>query len=264
MEKIKELRERTGAGMVDCKKALDEVNGDLEKAIEILRKKGIAKAAKRSERDASEGVILVDVNNDKTEACMLELNSETDFVARNEKFQELAKNILEIIKNKKINNSQDLLKEKLLDSTVEEQLNSLSGIIGEKIALGRVDFISGKTVATYSHLGGKIGVLIALDQESKSDLASDIAMHIAAANPRYLENSEVPSEEIEKEKEIYKEQLIKEGKPENIIEGIMQGKVKKYYSEICLLDQEYIKDDKKTIKEILAGVNIIKFGRYSL
>lgn len=264
MEKIKELRERTGAGMVDCKKALDEAGGDLEKAIGILRKKGIAKAAKRSEREASEGIIEVDVKADKTEAYVVELNSETDFVARNEKFQKLAKDILEVVKKNKPTSSEDLAKMELGGSTVEEQINLLSGVIGEKIVLGRVAIVSGQTTAAYSHLGGKIGVLVALDQADKEDLAGDIAMHIAAANPSYLDESEVPVEELDKEKEIYREQLIKEGKPENMIDNIIVGKIKKYYSENCLIDQEYIKDDKKKIKDILEGAKIIKFIRYSL
>ncbi|HNV12519.1 MAG TPA: translation elongation factor Ts [bacterium] len=264
MEQIKELRERTGAGMVDCKKALDEAGGDIDKAIEILRKKGIAKAAKRSERDAAEGIIVVDVNNDKTEAYAVELNSETDFVARNEKFQELAKQILEVVKNNKPASEEELLKAKLNDSTVEENISNLSGVIGEKLALGRFSVISGQTVASYSHLGGKIGVLVAIDQPGKDELASDIAMHVAAANPRYLKSEDVPSAETDKEKEVYREQLIKEGKPENMIDNIMQGKIKKYYSEVCLLDQEYIKDDKKKVSDILAGSSISKFVRLSL
>jgi elongation factor Ts len=264
MEKIKELRERTGAGMVDCKKALDEVGGDLEKAIEVLRKKGIAKAAKRSEREAGEGIIKVDTNSDKTEAYLVELNSETDFVARNEKFQELIDKIMGVVKNNKIDNAEELAKMELDGVTIEDQINTLSGVIGEKIALGRVAVVAGQTVSAYSHLGGKIGVLVALDQSGKEDLAGDIAMHIAATNPRYLEESEVPAEELNTEKEIYREQLLKEGKPENMIENIMQGKVKKYYSEVCLIDQEYIKDDKKKIRDILEGSNIIKFVRYSL
>lgn len=264
MEKIKELRERTGAGMVDCKKALDEVGGDLEKAIEVLRKKGIAKAAKRSEREAGEGIIKVETNSDKTEAYLVELNSETDFVARNEKFQELIEKIMGVVKTNKPNNAEELAKMELDGVTVEDQINTLSGVIGEKIALGRVAIVTGQTVSAYSHLGGKIGVLVALDQSGKEDLAGDVAMHIAAANPRYLEESEVPTEELDKEKDIYREQLLKEGKPENMIDNIMQGKVKKYYSEVCLVDQEYIKDDKKKIRDILEGANIIKFVRYSL
>jgi elongation factor Ts len=264
MEQIKKLREMTGAGMVDCKNALDSAGGDLEKAIEFLRKKGIAKAAKRSEREASEGIILVAVNDDKTEGYVVEVNSETDFVARNEKFKDLVNSILEVVKIKKPANSEELLAMELNGSTVEEQISTLSGVIGEKLALGRVAVVSGQTVSAYSHLGGRIGVLVALDQAGKEELAGDIAMHIAASNPRYLNSSEVLAEELEKEKEIYREQLLKEGKPENMIENIMPGKIKKYYSEVCLVDQEYIKDDKKTITDILGGVNIIKFIRYSL
>lgn len=264
MEQIKELRERTGAGMVDCKKALDEAGGDIEKAIEILRKKGIAKAAKRSEREASEGIILVETNNDKTEAYAVELNSETDFVARNEKFQELAQQILNLVKKEKPSSSDDLLKLKLGELTVEESIDNLSGVIGEKLALGRVSVISGGTVASYSHLGGKIGVLVAIEQVGQEDLAFDIAMHVAAANPRYLSSDEVSVEEIEKEKDVYREQLIKEGKPENMIDNILAGKIKKYCSEICLLEQEYIKDDKKKVSEILGGAAVSRFVRMSL
>lgn len=264
MELIKKLRERTGAGMVDCKKALDETGGDIEKSIEILRKKGIAKAAKRSERDASEGIIKFFVNEAKNEGFLVELNAETDFVTRNDKFQELAENILQLAQKNKASNPEDLLKMQLGEFTVEDTISNLSGVIGEKIALGRVAFVSGETVTAYSHSGGRIGVLVALNQAGQEDLAMDVAMHVAAANPAYLDSSEVEAQEIEKEKEIYREQLLKEGKPEAMIENIMQGKIKKYYSEVCLLEQEYIKDDKKTVKDILAGVGIEKFVRYSL
>lgn len=264
MEQIKELRERTGAGMIDCKKALDESGGDLEKAIEILRKKGITKAAKRSEREASEGVIKLALSDAQDEGFLIELNAETDFVVRNEKFQSLADSILAVAQKNKANNTEDLLKMELDGHSVADQISNLSGVIGEKIALGRVAYISGATVSAYSHLGGRIGVLVALNQANKKELADDIAMHIAAANPRYLNSSEVEASEIEKEKEIYREQLLKEGKPEAMIENILQGKMKKYYSEVCLLDQEYIKDDKKSVKDVLAGVEVEKFFRYSL
>lgn len=264
MEQIKELRERTGAGMVDCKKALDESGGDLEKAIEILRKKGITKAAKRSEREASEGVIKLALSDAQDEGFLIELNAETDFVVRNEKFQSLADSILAVAQKNKANNTEDLLKMELDGHSIADQISNLSGVIGEKIALGRVAYISGATVSAYSHLGGRIGVLVALNQANKKELADDIAMHIAAANPRYLNSSEVEASEIEKEKEIYREQLLKEGKPEAMIENILQGKMKKYYSEVCLLDQEYIKDDKKSVKDVLAGVEVEKFFRYSL
>lgn len=264
MEKIKELRNRSGAGMLDCQKALTEAGGDLEKAIEILRKKGIAKAAKRSERQAGEGLIKVAVNDSRTEGYLLELNSETDFVARNEKFQNLLDDIFTVLESRQPASSDELLTMELNGSRLEDQINSLSGVIGEKIVLGRIAVLKGATVAAYSHLGCRLGVLLALNQPGQSDLATDIAMHIAAANPRYLDSSEIPAEELEQERNIYREQLVKEGKAENIIDNILNGKMKKYYSEVCLLDQEYIKDDKKTVRDVLAGVQVEKFFRFSL
>lgn len=264
MELIKQLREMTGAGMVDCQKALKEAENNLEKAVEILRKKGIAKAANRTGRDTNEGLIRIALNEAKNEGYILELNSETDFVSRNEKFQNLADQILAIVKTSKPASLEALLALPMSNGTVQENIDSLSGTIGEKLGLKRCDVVSGATVAAYSHLGGKIGVLVVLDQASKDELAVDIAMQVAAANPKYLVPAEVDPTEMEKEKEIYKEQLIKEGKPENMVDKIVVGKMSKYYSEVCLTEQEYIKDDKKKIKDILGGANIIKFIRYSL
>ncbi len=264
MELIKQLREMTGAGMVDCQKALKEADNDLEKAVEILRKKGIAKAAKRTDRDTNEGVVKVGVNTDKTEAYILEVNSETDFVSRNEKFQAFADSVLELIKTNKPANLEILLGLHLAEGSVQEDMDSLSGTIGEKLGIKRFTIISGSTVAAYSHLGGKMGVLVALDVAGKEDLAADLAMQVAAANPKYILPSEVDPTEMAKEKEIYKEQLIKEGKPEAMVEKIVEGKAGKYYSEVCLVEQEYIKDDKKKVKDILGGANILKFVRFSL
>jgi elongation factor Ts len=264
MEKIKELRDRTGAGMVDCKKALDESGGDIDKAVEILRKKGITKAAKRGGREVSEGVIEAVVSSDKTKGYILELKSETDFVARNEDFKSLAKDILALAEESDVSTREELLSASKDGVSVDDSIKNLSGVIGEKLDLGKVASLKGETVAAYSHLGGKIAVLIALDQAGKEDLANDVAMHIAAANPSYLESSEIPSEEIEKEKSVYREQLLKEGKPENIIDNIIEGKIKKYYSEVCLLNQEYIKDDKQSIQDILGDVKVLGFVRLSL
>ncbi len=264
MELIKQLREMTGAGMVDCQKALKESNNDLEKAVEILRKKGIAKAAKRTDRDTNEGVIKVAVNDAKNEAYILELNSETDFVSRNEKFQDFANQALELVMKNKPADLSALLALPMSVGTVEENLGSLSGTIGEKMGIKRFEIISGATVAAYSHLGGRMGVLVALDQAGKEEVAMDVAMQVAAANPKYILSSEVDLVEMEKEKEIYKEQLVKEGKPEAMVEKIVEGKMGKYYSEVCLIEQEFIKDDKKKIKDILAGANVLKFVRYSL
>lgn len=264
MEQIKQLREITGAGMVDCKKALDETGGDLDKAIEVLRKKGIAKAAKRTDRETNEGVIKVAVNEAGNEGYILELDSETDFVARNEKFQAFADEVLSLLKTNKPNDLAALLGLAMTNGTVQENLNNLSGTIGEKMILKRMAVVSGASVAAYSHLGGRIGVLVALDQAGKAELAQEVAMHIAAANPKYLKPEEVPSEELNKEKEIYREQLLKEGKPEAMVDKIVEGKVAKYYSEVCLLEQEFIKDDKAKIKDILAGVGVSQFIRYNL
>jgi elongation factor Ts len=264
MELIKQLREMTGAGMVDCKKALDEAGNDLNKAVEILRKKGISKAAKRTDREANEGVVKVGTNDAKTEAYILEINSETDFVSRNEKFLSLADEIFNLIKTQKPADLAALLALPMANGSVADNLANLSGTIGEKMGIKRFEVISGATVAAYSHLGGRLGVLVALDKPAQETLAADIAMQVAAANPKYLIPSEVASEEMDKEKEIYRAQLLKEGKPENMVDKIVEGKMGKYYSEVCLTEQEYIKDDKKKIKDILGGASILKFVRYSL
>lgn len=264
MEKIKELREKTGAGMVDCKKALDESNGDINLAIEILRKKGIAKAAKRGDRETSEGIVKVETNDDKTEGYIVEFNSETDFVARNDKFQALTDQIMSVVKTQKPANLEALMAMPMETGSVQENIDTLSGVIGEKLGVKQMDIVSAASVTAYSHAGGKIGVLVALDKADQAELGRDIAMQIAAAAPRYLVSEEVEASEIEKEKEICREQLIKEGKPENMLDGILVGKIKKYCSEICLMEQEYIKDDKKKVKDVLGDVKIVKFVRFSL
>lgn len=264
MELIKKLRDLTGAGMVDCQKALKEAENDLDKAVEILRKKGIAKAAKRTDRETNEGVVKVAVNADGTEAYILELNSETDFVSRNEKFQAFAEQVLNLVKETKPADLEALLALPMEGSTVADALNNLSGTIGEKMGIKRFATIKGASVAAYSHLGGRMGVLVALDQAGKAEIATDVAMQIAAANPKYIVPAEVSAEEMNKEKEIYKEQLLKEGKPEAMVEKIVEGKMGKYYSEVCLMEQEFIKDDKKKVKEVLGGANVTEFVRYSL
>jgi elongation factor Ts len=264
MESIKQLREMTGAGMVDCKKALDEANGDLEKAVEILRKKGIAKAAKRTDRETNEGIVMISVNETATEGYMVEVNSETDFVSRNDKFQAFTKQVLELVKTAKPASLEDLLALPFEGVTLKESLETLSGVIGEKLDIKRLAIITGETVAAYSHLGGRMGVLLALDQAGKNELAMDVAMQVAAANPKYLVPAEVTTDELDKEKEIARELLIKEGKPAEMVEKILEGKMSKYYSDVCLTEQEYIKDDKKKVKDVLGGAVITKFVRFSL
>ncbi len=264
MELIKKLRDMTGAGMVDCQKALQEANNDLEKAVDILRKKGIAKATKRTDRETNEGLIKVSVNQENNKAYIFELNSETDFVARNDKFQDFANQVATLAQTNNPSSLEDLLALDMAGLSLADALSNLSGTIGEKMEIKRFASLSGLTVAAYSHLGGKIGVLVALDQADKYELAADVAMQVAASNPKYLEPQEVSSQEMDREKEIYKEQLLKEGKPAEMVDKIVIGKMGKYYSEVCLLEQEYIKDDKKKVKDILGSVKVLGFIRYSL
>ena len=266
MELIKKLREQSGAGMVDCQKALVEANSDINVALEILRKKGILKAAKRGDRETKEGVIKLAVSDDASQGFILQVNSETDFVSRNEQFQAFAQKALDLAIANKPGNIEELLNIVMEDgNSIKENLESLSGIIGEKLSVEKYDSITSTgTIAAYSHAGGRIGVLVALDKKDSSEVAQDIAMQIAAANPKYISQEEVPTEEINKEKEIYRVQLQKEGKPENIIESILGGKINKYYSEVCLVKQEFVKEEKKNVSDILGGITVEKMIRYSL
>jgi elongation factor Ts len=265
LEQIKILREKSGAGMVDCKKAMEEAGGDIEKAMEALRKKGIAKAAKRVDREAGEGIIKVAISQDHKEGYIVEVNAETDFVVRSAQFQDFATKVLNIVSLKKPANLEELLSLDFDGSTVADALGNLSGIIGEKLAIKRCAVLgTNGTVASYSHMGGRIGVLVAVDQGGKEELAYEVAMQIAAANPICIGPQEVPDELLAKEKEIFREQLLREGKPENMIDKIMEGKVEKYYGEVCLIKQEYIKDDKKKVADILGGVKVEKFIKFSL
>lgn len=265
LDQIKLLREKSGAGMVDCQKVLKETNGDIEAAMEILRKKGIAKAAKRTGRETKEGIIKVLASDDGKEGYILEVNAETDFVSRNEQFKDFVDKALSVLTETKAENKEILLQQKMAGSTVGEELENLSGVIGEKLGIkGCAVLKTSGTIAAYTHLGGRIGVLVSLEKEGEKNLAYEIAMQVAAANPKYIEPSEVPSSELNKEKEIYTEQLKAEGKPENIIDKIMEGKIEKYYEEVCLIKQEYIKDDKKKVADILNGIKVEKFIRYGL
>lgn len=252
--------------MVDCKKALEESGGDMEKAIEILRKKGIAKAAKREERETKEGIVKVGTDESGKTAFILEMNAETDFVSRNEKFIKLADDVFAIIKTVRPEGMDNLFSTKMADgNTVKDNVDSLSGIIGEKLGIKKFGILSAKgTAGSYSHSNGKIGAIVALDKENQKEIAYEIAMQVAASNPRFLTREEVTAEEIEKEKEIYREQMKKEGKPDEMIEKIMAGKLNKFYEEICLVDQEYIKEDKKKVRDILGEIKIESFLRYSL
>ncbi|KKR35026.1 MAG: Elongation factor Ts [Candidatus Magasanikbacteria bacterium GW2011_GWA2_40_10] len=258
---VAKLRSMTGAGMMDCKKALDEAEGDMEKAGELLRKKGIVKAAKRTDKIAAEGTTQVKVSGNT--AVVLEVNSETDFVAQNEDFKKLVNELTEdLLKNKPAG------MEEAMSPAVTEKINNLTAKIGEKIVLRRfavVEKTDADAFGVYSHLGGKISVLILLKNSADSALAGDIAMHAAAANPKYISREEVSSEVVAKEKEIYTEQLKQQGKPEAAIEKILVGKLDKFYSEICLLEQLFIKDEEKTIQKLLGeNVVIARMERFEL
>jgi elongation factor Ts len=257
LEQIKLLREKSGAGMVDCKKALDEAGCDMDKAIDILRKKGITKAAKRAGRETSQGIIKIAISADNKKGFILEVNAETDFVAHNAQFQDFAGKLMNLIIAKEPLNKDIFLGLPMDSGTVLENLNNLSGVIGEKLDIKKYDIVntngtvagythSGvigekfdtKTVAGYTHMAGRIGVLVSLDQPDKKELAYEIALQVAAVNPAYIEPKEIPEADLDKEKEIYREQLIKEGKPENIIDKIIDGRINKYFEEVCLVKQE--------------------------
>ena len=261
---VAKLREQTGAGMMDCKKALDEANGDMEVAAEILRKKGVIKAAKRADKVAAEGLTNVKVAGNT--AVILEINSETDFVSGGEDFKKLVGEVTDELLAKK---PADL--ESALKGGIEEKINALVAKIGEKISLRRFVLVE-KTAAdafgAYIHMGGKISVLTVLTGTTDEDLAREVAMHAAAAYPKYLNRAEVPSEIIEKEKEIAAEQLKAQNKPANVMESILKGKVEKFYGEMCLVEQPFIKDEEKTVEKFVAarasGAVVSKYFRFEL
>jgi elongation factor Ts len=266
---VKELREKTGAGMMDCKKALTETSGDMEKAMDYLREKGIAKAAKKSDRIAAEGLALVKVNGNS--AVILEVNSETDFVAKNENFIELVSEIADHILEARPANVEEALAQNFQKSSqpVHEYINEKIAKIGEKLSLRRFGIAEKADTAVfgaYLHMGGRIGVLAVLDGSTDEDLARDVAMHVAAINPTYVSRDEVSQEEVAKEKEILKQQALNEGKPENIVEKMVEGRISKYYEQVCLLDQPFVKDgDQKVGKFVQSkGATVQSFIRYEV
>ena len=259
---VKSLREKTGCGMMDCKKALSESNGDMEKAIDFLREKGLAAATKKSSRVAAEGLAMAYTNADSTVGVAIEVNSETDFVAKNADFQSFVKTCGETVMENNPSSVEELLKISLSDGkTVEQLLQEKILTIGENLKIRRFQRFDG-TVSGYVHAGGKIGVLVKFDvkdeKSSKTEefknYAKDIAMQIAAANPLYLNPTDVPSETIEHERKILKEQIVNDGKPENIAEKIVEGRIGKYYKEVCLNKQIFVKDSNMNIEEYTAKV----------
>ena len=264
---VKELRERTGAGMMDCKKALTQTDGDIDAAIDYLRENGIAKAAKKADRIAAEGLSYIEVKGNK--AVILEINSETDFVAKNEKFVALVKNVAEAILAAEPATLEEALQVEAQGGTVEAVINEGIATIGEKLSLRRFEVVS-KTDAdafgAYSHMGGRIGVLTLVEGSTDEEAAKDVAMHIAALAPKYLDESEVPADVLEHEKKVLTEQALNEGKPANIVEKMIVGRINKFLEEITVVKQKFVKDDSFTVEKFLAskGGKLAKFVRYEV
>ncbi|MEH7385760.1 translation elongation factor Ts [Bacillus sp. JJ1521] len=265
---VKELRERTGAGMMDCKKALTETNGDMDSAIDYLREKGIAKAAKKGDRIAAEGLTSIEVSGN--EAVIIEVNSETDFVAKNEGFQTLVKELAAHLLAKKPANVEEALEQKMDNgSTVSEYINAAIAKIGEKLSLRRFEIATkedGDAFGAYLHMGGRIGVLAVLGGTSDANVAKDVAMHVAAVNPKYVSRDQVSSEEVEREREVLTQQALNEGKPENIVAKMVEGRLSKFFEDICLLDQSFVKDPDQKVRKFVEskGATVKSFVRYEV
>ena len=269
-EAVKALRERTGAGMMECKKALVETNGDLEAATEIMRKSGLAKADKKAGRVAAEGVIVIERSADAKQAAVVEINSETDFVARQDDFQAFAADVARVALAQKPASLEALLATKLASGkTVEETRRELIARIGENIGVRRFELVSADApLHTYRH-GTRIGVVVAM-QGGDATLGHDLAMHIAAINPQHLSADEVPAENVAKEKEIFLAQVAQDpksaGKPAEIVAKMVEGKVRKFLGEITLLGQPFVKDDKQSVEQVLkrANAKVVRYVRYEV
>ncbi|HLR07956.1 MAG TPA: translation elongation factor Ts [Bacillota bacterium] len=266
---VKELREKTGAGMMDCKKALQETDGDIDKAIEHLREKGMAKAAKKADRVAAEGTTHIEVDNNN--AVIMEVNCETDFVTKNDQFKQLVAELAKHILEHKPANVEEALQQPFQNSeeTVEAYINSAIAKIGEKISLRRFTLLSktdDDTFGAYLHMGGRIGVLTLLENTTDEALAKDIAMHVAAINPKYIAREDVPQDEVERERTVLKNQALNEGKPEHIVEKMVTGRLGKYFEDICLLEQDFVKDTEQKVKKYVAdkGASVKFFMRYEV
>ncbi|GGG22022.1 elongation factor Ts [Lysinibacillus alkalisoli] len=265
---VKELREKTGAGMMDCKKALVETDGNIEAAIDFLREKGLSSASKKADRIAAEGTTYILTKDN--EAIILEVNAETDFVAKNDKFQALVSALAEQILTAKPASVEEALElENAEGVKIVDQISTAVATIGEKITLRRFE-IKTKTDADafgpYLHMGGKIGVLVVLEGSTDESVARDVAMHIAAINPKYISRDEVSADEVERERKVLTEQALNEGKPENIVAKMVEGRLGKYFEEICLLDQAFVKNSDQKVRDFVKAANadVKAFVRYSV
>lgn len=276
---VKDLREKTGAGMMDCKKALSSANGDVEKAIEILREKGLAAAAKKSGRIAAEGLVETYITDDKKCGAVVEVNCETDFVAANSDFTTLVKNVAKQAASSKAATIEELVEEKYIGDeniTIKDAVTGLIAKLGENMAVRRFEkFAVNKGILqSYIHGGGRIAVMVELSCEKESDilpeLAREVAMQVAAANPIFLDRSAVDTETLDKEREIYRVQALNEGKPEKVVEKMVEGRIQKYFKETCLVEQVWIRNSDYTIKKLLeekskevgSPIIITKYARF--
>ena len=264
---VKDLRTKTGAGMMDCKKALVEAEGDMEKAVDILREKGLSQAAKKASRVAAEGAVVSTISADGKVGTIVEVNCETDFVGSNDDFRALAARIAQQIIAVNPADVEALLASEMDGKAVKDQVTEAVAKIGENISVRRfVRYESAEgAVYSYIHGGGKIGVLVEM-KGADAELGKDVAMQVAAANPSYLDCTQVPQAEIEHEKEVLAVEARNEGKPEKIIEKMVLGRINKYYKEVCLVDQEFIKDGDLTIAKLLKSKNaeVVRFARFQL
>lgn len=270
---VKELREKTGAGMMDCQRALVEAGGNMEEAIKILRKKGVAAAAKKAGRLAKDGLVAVAISEDGKRAGMVELNCETDFVARTEQYQSLVRALAEQAMREEIADAASLASRPFASDptrTVAEAIASHIATIGENIVLSRAlhwEASEGMKLGSYVHMGGKIGVLVEISAAADEETVKDMAMQVAAAEPRFVDPASVPQEVVREEKEIAKAQAAAAGKPEAVQEKIAEGKLAKFYEQVCLLEQAFVKDPNRKVKEVLAErgqVVVRRFVRFRL
>ncbi|SDH88358.1 translation elongation factor Ts [Proteiniclasticum ruminis] len=272
---VKELRDKTGAGMMDCKKALTQAEGDLEKAVDILREKGLASAAKKSGRVAAEGVIATYVSDDLKNASIIELNCETDFVSANEAFVALANDIAKAVAESNVDSLEAVKALPYGDATIQDAITALIAKLGENMNLRRYEKMEAPAglVSSYIHMGGKIGVLVQVDAENASQevasVAKDVAMHVAALNPQFLDNSSVDADTIEREREIYRVQALNEGKPEKIVDKMVDGRINKFFKEVCLVNQMFVKNPDLSIEAFvkeeskkLGNIKLVKFVRF--
>ncbi|WP_042144779.1 translation elongation factor Ts [Paucisalibacillus sp. EB02] len=266
---VKELREKTGAGMMDCKKALTETNGDIEQAIDYLREKGIAKAAKKADRIAAEGSTYI--TSEGNTAVLLEVNCETDFVTKNDQFKQLLEDLGNHLLTQKPATVEEALQQKLNGEgeTVETYINSAVAKIGEKISLRRFELLTktdNDAFGEYLHMGGRIGVLALLEGTTDSTVAKDVSMHVAAVNPKYVSREEVSEDVINHEREVLKQQALNEGKPEKIVEKMVDGRLGKFFEDICLLEQSFVKDPDQKVKKYVEskGATVKSFTRFEV